>query len=92
MPVKKTGECDRCGKCCGLHCPFFSWIALRDIKKGESFASGLKAGAIKAHCSIFNTYIIEGSCTRYLRLNFPFNAIQRPPKCGYTFVEAKESE
>lgn len=89
MVLKKVGNCNRCGKCCNIMCKHFTWIALRDIKKGESFVSGLKAGVIKAYCSVFNTYVIEGACTRYLRQNFPFDAIQRSPKCGYVFVEEK---
>jgi len=84
---KKVGKCNRCGRCCDLHCPAFKFVALRDIRKGESFLPGINEGAIKAVCLVFNANKTVHSCTLEQRKGFPFAPTQTPPKCGYTWVE-----
>jgi len=81
----KVGNCRRCGRCCDLHCPQFKWVALKDIRAGETFKSGIDVGFIKAVCEIFDKPITEGSCTLEVRKGFPFNPGQVPPQCGFRF-------
>ncbi|MEM2284555.1 MAG: hypothetical protein QXL29_08140 [Zestosphaera sp.] len=84
----KVGECRRCGRCCDLHCPHFKWVALRNIKAGETFESGKDAGYIAAYCDIYDQPITSNGCTPEQRKNFPFNPHQTPPKCGFKWVKA----
>lgn len=85
----RIGECRRCGRCCDLHCPRLKWVAMKDIKAGETFETGKDLGYVYAYCEIFDQPITEGSCTLEQRKGFPFNPWQVPPKCGFKFVEVK---
>jgi len=84
---QKVGECRRCGRCCDLHCPQLEWIALKEIKAGQSFESGIDSGYIYAHCKAWDSPDQIGSCTPDQRKNFPYNPWQTPPKCGFSWVE-----
>jgi len=78
----RMGECRRCGRCCDLHCPHFSWVANRQLNPGETFAATGKAQPIMAVC---NASPKPETCAR-----FPADPSQTPPKCGYFWVEVRE--
>jgi hypothetical protein len=84
----RIGECRRCGRCCDLHCPALVFVALKDIKKGEEFQTGIDLGYIKAVCKVWDTNEVVNGCTPEQRKGFPFNPWQTPPKCGFKWVEA----
>jgi len=86
---KKVGECRRCGRCCDQHCPYFRWVSLKDIKQGEVFESGMDSGYIVALCEIFDLPITKDACSLEVRKGFPYDPWQTPPKCGYSWIEAK---
>jgi len=76
---KRVGECRRCGRCCDLHCPYFRWVANRDIKKGEVIEETGIDAPIMAMCTADPK---PEACAK-----FPTDPWQTPPKCGYKWVE-----
>jgi len=87
---RRVGECRRCGRCCDLHCPHFKFMALRDIRAGETFQSGKDYGYIMAICDIFDKDVTSNGCTLHQRMNFPYDPFQTPPKCGFKWVEVTD--
>jgi len=86
---KRVGRCNRCGACCRIDCPHFYWEALKDIKRGETFKSGLQEGFIKANCEVFHSSLVLSYCNPNVRLGFPFEPSQVSNLCGFKFVKVK---
>ena len=85
----KIGTYKRYGRCCNLHCRYFHWVAIRDIKAGEVFTSGIDGGAIITYCDILNEDFVVDGCTPDQRRNFPYDPSQTPPKCGFKWIEVE---
>jgi len=76
------GECRRCGRCCDLHCPYFRWIANREIKNEEIFIGTGIDFPIMALCT--------ADPKPEMCINFPSDPWQTPAKCGYFWIEVEE--
>jgi len=89
----RKGKCNHCGACCSTCCPYLKIVALRDIKKGESFKGvGEDKGNIIMLCEIFdkpitvNTGCIRG-CSLEVRKTFPRSPLVTPECCSFYWVD-----
>jgi len=90
----RKGQCNHCGGCCSTYCPYLRFIALRDIKKGESFVGiGKQYGNMIAVCDVFDSDIVVKTgcvaCTPQARKNFPSTPLVTPECCGYYWVNSE---
>lgn len=88
----RSGKCNQCGKCCVMYCPYFSWVAGKDIKKGEIITETGIDKPIYSVCSIQHSIekqdnsIFGGSC-----FTFPTDPFQTEQKCNYKWVEVPDN-
>ncbi|MHA1795614.1 MAG: hypothetical protein ACTSUK_05845 [Promethearchaeota archaeon] len=92
---ERRGTCSHCGGCCCVQCPYFQFIVLRDLKKGEVI-TGKDIGEgkeIKSHCLIFDKDIdvnLKGvKCPLRAREEFPSSPLVTPAYCTYYWVNVK---
>jgi len=95
---KRIGKCNHCGGCCTVFCPFFRWIALKDIKAGTvlSFKDLGDNKVMKSYCTIFDTdkevKLQCVQCRPDIRKNYPSNPLITPPLCGFKWVDEEGNE
>ena len=83
-------SCRQCGACCNQNCEHFVWQALKNIKNGEQFSSGVNKGYIKALCLIFDLDVVAScGCTLDQRKNFPYDPWQTPKTCSFRWTQVE---
>ena len=87
----RSGSCNRCGRCCDLFCPHFSFVANEDIKAGSVIVSFGSNSCLMARCGL-NTLakkadlsLYGGSCA-----TFPTDPWQTKDLCGYKWTEVDD--
>lgn len=92
MGIIRKGKCRRCGRCCASRigeCPYFRFVAVKDIPKGAEISQTGEGTSLVSKCLIFDEPTTWRHCTPEVRKSFPSMPTQLLGNCGFWFVDDK---